>query len=234
MNNQALVSWPHKATRIAVVLILLCSSGVYGQKPSRRGAHKHYEKGVKLLEKQQLDEAIAELLAATKLNPKLADAHKALGIALTQKGELQAAGESFNKAIQINPTLYQAHIGLINVLKQTGDLEGAIAISKKALALKPREVDAHLLLGQVYQQNRDLDSAISQFREAIQINPNLAEPHFHLGFALGVKGLLKDSIPELALALTYRVIIWQLSSILLLRFADRYFSGGPIPGNSAH
>ena len=75
MNNQDLVPRPHNAIWIVVlVLVLLCSVFVNGQKESR-GARHHYEKGIELLEKQELDQAIAELLAATKLNPKLVNAY---------------------------------------------------------------------------------------------------------------------------------------------------------------
>src|SRR5687767_8589655 len=113
MNNQASPLPPRKATWrflpfLLPILILLSSVCMYGQRQSSRGARQHYEKGVQLLEKQQFDQAIAELLTATKLNPKLADAQIALGLARARKGEIKAAGESFRKAIQIDPTLYEA------------------------------------------------------------------------------------------------------------------------------
>src|ERR687898_424345 len=99
MNYQALLSRSRKSTWMVVpIFILLSSFWVYGQKESSRGARQHYQKGVELLAKQQLDQAIAELLAATKLNPRLVEAHNALGLALARKGEINTAGESFRKA----------------------------------------------------------------------------------------------------------------------------------------
>src|SRR6266496_11515 len=100
------------------LLILFTSLWAYGQREPSQGARQHYKKGVELLEKQQLEEAIAELSSATKLNPKLVDAYNALGIALARKGEIKAAGEAFRKAIQVDPNLYEAQLGLASVLQQ--------------------------------------------------------------------------------------------------------------------
>ena len=70
-----------------LVLVLLVGTGVKAQRSSAAGtAESHYQKGIELLEKQQLESAIAKLLAATRLKPRFADAYKALGIAQARKG----------------------------------------------------------------------------------------------------------------------------------------------------
>src|SRR4029077_7427928 len=115
----------HAICSVLPILMLLFSIWAYGQTTSG-SAQQHYKKGVELLEKQQLDAAIAELSLSTRMNPGFADAHSALGNARARKGEVKAAEESFRRAIQINPRFYEAQLGLASLLQQTGDLDGAI------------------------------------------------------------------------------------------------------------
>src|SRR6266545_6987923 len=109
-----------------LVLVLLVMTSVQAQRSSAvGGAETHYKKGIELLEKQQLEPAITELLAATRLKPRFADAYKALGVAQARKGYLKAAIIAFRKAIAIDPGNYEAQLGLASMLQQTGDVEGA-------------------------------------------------------------------------------------------------------------
>ncbi len=87
-----------------LVVVLLVGTGVKAQSSSAAGAaESHYQKGIELLQKEQLESAIAELLAATRLKPRFADAYKALGIAQARKGYLKDAAIAFRKAIALDP-----------------------------------------------------------------------------------------------------------------------------------
>ena len=78
-SSQRRAVWP-------VWLVLLLCLPAAGQKQAPvPAAEQHYERGVALLDKQQLDEAITELVLATRLNPRSADAYNALGIAWTRR-----------------------------------------------------------------------------------------------------------------------------------------------------
>jgi len=79
--------------------------------------------------------------------------------------------------------------------------------------LKPTEVEARLLQGAAYQSKRDWIRRSFSFREAIRLRPNAAEAHYYLGYALGVKGLLKDSISELETALGSNLISGKHNTI---------------------
>ena len=72
-------------------------------------ADRHLNRGIALLEKQEVDAAIAEFKAAINVKPNFAAAFNAMGLALERKGEGLAAVESFRKATELDPTLYTAN-----------------------------------------------------------------------------------------------------------------------------
>src|SRR5918911_5024365 len=110
---------------LVLSLSLLWVTG-YGQKQAPAPeAEQHYNKGVAYLEKRQLDEAITELVLATRLDPHSADAYNALGIAWARKGDMKAAAAAFAQAVQLEPTLYEAQLGLGAAWQQGGNLDGA-------------------------------------------------------------------------------------------------------------
>src|SRR5262249_31449352 len=63
----------------------------------------HFNLGVALAGKGQLDDAIACYRKATELDPKKTDAHHNLGKGLARKGRLAEAVASFHKASELDP-----------------------------------------------------------------------------------------------------------------------------------
>jgi len=59
---------------LPILILLFFHFGV--RQASSGSAQQHYKKGVELLEKQQLDAAIAELSLSTRMNPGFADAQQ--------------------------------------------------------------------------------------------------------------------------------------------------------------
>jgi len=175
---QAIQAW-----LVVYTLLLLVPVNAHAQRRiTTRGADQHYQTGMLLLEGQKLDQAIAELSLATKLNPGFAAAHNALGIALARKGEINEAGESFRRAIQINPRLYEAHLGLASVLQQRGDFNGAIEVLTHAVEVLPTSAQANYFLGEAYLNLKKGSKAVAYMNEAIRIDP-LGKAEIHLRIA---------------------------------------------------
>ena len=83
------------------------------------------------------------------------------------------------------------------MLQQTGDFDGAIAASKQAIALKPNEVDARLITGRgLSTEGRCWNRRLSSFAKLFGLSRMSPRHITYLGYALGVKGLLQDSISE--------------------------------------
>ena len=147
----------------------------------------HFNVGVALGGKGDLDGEITEYREALRLNPNDADAHVNLGVALSNKGDQDGAIAEYREALRLNPDDDLVHVGLGAALGSKGDADGAIAEYREALRLNPENDRAHASLGIVLRHKGDVDGAITEYRDALRLNPNLPEAHANLGAALGVR-----------------------------------------------
>jgi protein O-mannosyl-transferase len=97
----------------------------------------HYNLGDELLQKGEVDDAVAQYQKAVEINPSFFEAYQNLGVALGRKGQLDEAIDQFQKALQINPNLFEAHEGLGAALGQKGQLNQAITQFLEVLRLNP-------------------------------------------------------------------------------------------------
>jgi Flp pilus assembly protein TadD len=106
-------------------------------------AKSHLELGRSLLNKGQLNDAIAELSKATSLDDKLAEAHNLLGVAFQFKGMTDWARREFELALKLDKDNPQIMNNYGYLLYLTGDYDEAIERFSKALKLAPN--DARIL-----------------------------------------------------------------------------------------
>jgi protein O-mannosyl-transferase len=161
----------------------------------------HNNLGNDLLQKGQLEEAIAHCQKALEINPNFETAHYNLGLALFQKGQLDEAVGHYQKAVAINPDYAEAHNSLGLALFQKGQAEDAFAQYQKALAISPNYVAARYNLGNALFQEGRLDEAIDQFQVALKIQPGYAPAHINLGNVLFQEGKLDEAIGQFQEAL---------------------------------
>jgi tetratricopeptide (TPR) repeat protein len=148
--------------------------------------------GNALLQKGNVDEAIAQFQKTLQIKPDYAVAHYNLGNALLQKGNVDDAIAHYQKALQIKPDYAEACYNLGNALLQKGNVDDAIAHYQKALQIKPDYAKAHNNLGSALLQKGNVDEAIAHFQKALRIIPDFAGAHYNLGTAL----LQKDNVDE--------------------------------------
>jgi serine/threonine-protein kinase len=87
----------------------------------------HYNLGTALRDQGKLDEAVAELREAIRLQPDFAPAHSNLGTALRAQGKVAEAVAEHREAIRLQPDYAIAHANLGLALQLQGDLDGALA-----------------------------------------------------------------------------------------------------------
>ncbi len=95
--------------------------------------------GVVLLEKYNRAQAIPELEAALKLNPRAAEVLTSLGEAALQNSEADQALDFAKQALAINPRLPAALRLAADVSLASGDLSATATFVKQALAVNPRD-----------------------------------------------------------------------------------------------
>ena len=105
-------------------------------------AQAHYNLGMSLFQKGQIDEAIAQFRKTLQIDPNDAMARYNLGNALVRKGRMDEAIIQFQKALEINPNNPQAHNNLAVVFFQKGRVDEAISQFQDAVRLDPNYADA--------------------------------------------------------------------------------------------
>jgi serine/threonine-protein kinase len=172
---------------------------------------EHFDKGIALSSKDDVDGAIAEYREAIRLIPDFEAAHYELGEALYEKQDFSGAITEYSESVRLTPDDAGAHIGLGLALDDKGDLDGAIAEYHKGIRLKPDIPEAHFYLGLALGQKGDLDGEITEYREGIRLKPNdahghiaLAHDHLVLGEALDQKRDYAGAIAEFREAIRFK------------------------------
>jgi serine/threonine protein kinase len=99
-------------------------------------------RGIRLLDKGDLDGAIADYDAAIRLDPKFTLAYYNRGIARADKGDLDGAMADYDAAIRLDPKHARAYYNRGIAREGKGDLDGAIDDYDAAIRLDPKHARA--------------------------------------------------------------------------------------------
>ena len=147
-----------------------------------------------LIERGEIDEAIAHAKEALTINPNSAEPYNNLGAAFHKQGKIDDAIANFLKSLQIEPDYADALNNLGAALLAQGMTGKAIGYFVKALHLKGEYAEAHSNLGAAMQRQGKIDDAIAHYREAIRIKPAYVDAHNNLGTALKEQGDIDNAI----------------------------------------
>lgn len=141
-----------------------------------------------LLEKGDLNGAIAHYKEAFEIQPDVAQIQSNLGNALVRAGEVEEAIAHLQKALQIDPGYAEAYNFFGNALMKKGQAAEAVRYYEKAVELDTSYADAHNNLAVAFLRNGEFEQAIAHYKQAVAIKPGSAEMQFNLGNALARKG----------------------------------------------
>ncbi len=143
-----------------------------------------------VLEKNNLDEALAAYQKAAALEPKDAEPHLASGLILEQQNKFADAEQQYKQAEQIDPSSIDAAIGLSNLYMRGRQFPEAEAELRKVVAAHPDQPAAKIQLGRVLAAEGKNEDAIAQLEDASKQAPNdlslqrdLADLYFTAGKA---------------------------------------------------
>jgi serine/threonine protein kinase/tetratricopeptide (TPR) repeat protein len=149
-----------------------------------------------LREQGRLDDAVAQLREAIRINKDYAYAYINLGVALNKQGKRDEAIAEYRKAIALDPECVLAHSNLGGALHEQGLLDEAVTECRKAIALDPAYAPAHVNLGNALFDQGKRDEAVAEHRKAIDLDSNHAVAHSNLGAALYDQGKPDEAIAE--------------------------------------
>jgi tetratricopeptide (TPR) repeat protein len=164
----------------------------------------HYNLGVALARRGQVDAAIAHYQQALKSKPDFAEAHYNFGVALARRGRVDAAVAHFQQAVTIKPDFAEAHDHLGVALIRRGQVDAAVAHYEKALEIKPDYALAHDNLGVALARRGQVDAAIAHYQQALEIKPDYALAHNNLGVAFVRRGQVDAAIAHYEQALKFK------------------------------
>jgi tetratricopeptide (TPR) repeat protein len=142
------------------------------------------------------DEAITELRAAIKLDPRYARAHSGLGLALRAQRNLAESTAAYQEAIRLDPDLIDAHNGLAVVLANQGKLNDAVAEFHEIIRIDPDSAIGYYNLSYALADlDRDVESAAA-LREVVRINPNHYNARFNLGELFRLEGKYDEAVKQ--------------------------------------
>jgi tetratricopeptide (TPR) repeat protein len=161
----------------------------------------HNNLGIALVEKGQLDEAIAHYRTTLQMQPNFWDADYNLGSALLGKGEVDEAILYCDKAVAKEPNDPDAQVALANALLQRKRIDDAIVHYQKAVAIRPDYFLARYGLGHALLEKGQLDAAIEHCRAALLVRPDNPDCHTILAIALDERGQSAEAIQHYKKAL---------------------------------
>jgi tetratricopeptide (TPR) repeat protein len=136
-----------------------------------------------LLEKEQLNEAIAYYKQAVEIKPDLCDEKCVLlaqvrsnrGNALLREGQVDEAIVNLQKVLQMDPACAEAYNYMGGALMKKGQGGKAIRYYQAAVQLDTSYADAHKNLGMAFLRNGQRDEAVAHLREALRLKPGYEE-----------------------------------------------------------
>jgi serine/threonine protein kinase/Tfp pilus assembly protein PilF len=133
--------------------------------------------GAGLMNFGQIDEAIAEIREAIRLEPENGMAHQALGRAFwVGKGDFDGAIPAFRRAIELNPEAGYSYLQLALLLAWQGKYAEAETVSRRAVELQDQYISgnaglqvvgANARLGYVFYLQGRYDDAIREYERGL-------------------------------------------------------------------
>ena len=175
---------------------------------AEQGVNTRFERGVRYLDAEQYDLALAEFQAIQKEFGTSADISSLtqyyIGFVHQELNDLSPAASAYQEALALKaPQEVHAntHLQLGIVYKLQGKLSLAENHLKQSLILLPAAGQSHTHLGDVYLRQRRFNDAEKAYREAIRLNPEHTESYYGLGRVAEMQNRLRQAIKHYDVAL---------------------------------
>ncbi len=145
-------------------------------------------RGAEALRAERLDEAVAWLEDAVRIDPELASAWANLGVAQRRSGRTDQAELSYRHALVVDPALSSALVNLAVLLRLNGRTEEADDLLLMADVKRNRNPFTYIALGDLSLRYGRLDEAERFYSRARRLGPDEAAPAAALGEVLLRRG----------------------------------------------
>jgi tetratricopeptide (TPR) repeat protein len=134
-----------------------------------KGAHRHYNLGMTMVERGQPETAMRELAKAIGLDPGLGKAHVQLGCLQLEDGQFEEARASLAKGAELAPDMVAGKICAARLKAKGGELDEAIDDINFMMLRNSRNPTLHYVLGTMLEQKNDNGAAMKEYRKAFEL-----------------------------------------------------------------
>ena len=160
----------------------------------------HMIMGKAHLNREEYDDAVRELEASARADPKLPFVHFNLGLAYLHKQQFEQARAEFQKDIAIEPDVAFAYEQLGGVEATLGNEDEAAKNYRQALKFNPQLVSAHMGLAKIEEHRRRYAAALGELDQIVRLDAGNASARYLRGQVLVRMGRDKEGRLELATA----------------------------------
>jgi tetratricopeptide (TPR) repeat protein len=146
-----------------------------------------------LLDKGDINRALAELQSVVTRSPDNPVARYNLGRAHIAKGEWEQARQAFQKAIELNPSYMLARLALAQLLVTRGDFDAALKSAQEILKLDRQNTNAQLIESAAFLGQKKYALSRALLNAMLAKNPNSPDVLFQLGVVDLAEGKYKDA-----------------------------------------
>ena len=148
-------------------------------------------------ERDTLDRATQEFIAAQELNADRPEARAALGNLHARRGETAEAEAEFQAALRLSPAYGPAAANLADLYRQLGRDADAESVLRKTLQASPRDAGLHHALGLTLVRLKRQDEALAELARAAELEPDRARYAYVHAIGLDSTGRRPDAIQAL-------------------------------------
>lgn len=148
-------------------------------------------------DRDTLDRATQEFIAAQALNADRPEARAALGNFHARRGETEEAEAEFQAALRLSPAYGPAAANLADLYRQLGRDVDAESVLRKGLQASPRDAGLHHALGLTLVRLKKQDEAIAELARAAELEPARARYAYVYAVGLKSKGRRDEAIKVL-------------------------------------
>lgn len=138
---------------------------------------RHFDFGMVMLQRGQIDAAIREFGKAIEVDPALSEAYLQLGCLYLDRNELDSAEGAINKALETDPDSVDGRICRGELLRLKGELDKAVAELQAIIRSHPDRYKAYYYLARVFEDQQKTKEAMEMYKQ-------------------GYKAILKHSVAE--------------------------------------
>lgn len=154
--------------------------------PASAGPHANL--GLIYLDLGELDQGIAELETAQRLNPRWDRPQIPLALAYVTTGNPAAGFQLFDKIAPAAAQNHEYYALRGRAHLQVHEPKAAIGVARAGLQRFPTSLRLHFLLARAQEEDGDLDEAARTFRQVLALDPNLALAYEGLGRIFASQG----------------------------------------------